>query len=270
MDDGEFFATRNSLGLYSASVTDPVVNASGQEINARSVSFTGNAGYRFDVGNGWFIEPSVGVIYSSIDVDAINFAGTLAFVGPGIVPPATFGIERFESILGRASLRVGTNFVSGGVAWQPFATASVFHEFADDIRSTLQFDPAVAGFAIPRFSARSAVAFGTYGQFALGIAGQIVNTGWLGYARVDYRIGEDIEGWNVNAGLRYQFTPEQFIAPMVTKGPQRPMLAAVGPYNWGGFYIGGYVGSHFGLTEWRIRDSPLRSVSAAAGSRRSA
>ena len=50
---------------------------------------------------------------------------------------------------------------------------------------------------------------GTYGQFALGTAAAIINTGWLGYARVDYKVGEDIEGWSVNAGLRYQFTPEQ-------------------------------------------------------------
>ena len=49
---------------------------------------------------------------------------------------------------------------------------------------------------------------GTYGQFGLGTAAVLGNTGWLGYARVDYRTGENIEGWNVNAGLRYQFSPE--------------------------------------------------------------
>ncbi len=260
---GNFFAdTQVRFDFYNASLTDPIVNANGQDINARSVSFTGNAGYRFDVGSGWFVEPSVGVVYSSIDVDAINFAGTFPF-GAGIVFPATFAIERFESILGRASLRVGTNFVSGGVAWQPFVTASVFHEFADDINSTLQFNLSNRFFGggggppVLFDSNLTSSRIDTYGQFALGIAGQIVNTGWLGYARVDYRIGEDIEGWNVNAGLRYQFTPEMIAAPLVTKGPKIPMLAAAGPYNWGGFYIGGYVGSNFGSTDWERRDIPL-------------
>lgn len=265
---GNFFADAQvRWDFYSASLTDPVVNASGQDINARSVSFTGNAGYRFDVGNGWFIEPSVGVVYSSIDVDTINLAGTFPFAGPGLVPPMTLGIERFESVLGRASLRFGTNFVSGNVAWQPFATASVFHEFADDIHSTIQFNASErftggffgAGVDATFNSNLSSSRIETYGQFALGIAGQIVGTGLLGYARVDYRVGEDIEGWNINAGLRYQFTPEGVVAPMVTKGPvlKAPMMAAAGPYNWGGFYVGGYVGANFGSTDWDRRDIPV-------------
>ena len=35
------------------------------------------------------------------------------------------------------------------------------------------------------------------------------NSGWLSYVRGDYRIGENIEGWGMNAGLRYQFSPER-------------------------------------------------------------
>ena len=54
-------------------------------------------------------------------------------------------------------------------------------------------------------------------------AAAIINTGWLGYARVDYRTGEDIEGWSVNAGLRYQFTPEQRAAAS-KMGRRRPAL----------------------------------------------
>lgn len=258
---GNFFAdTQVRWDFYGASLTDPLMNASGQEINARSVSFTGNTGYRLDIGQGWFVEPSLGVIYSSIDVDPINFAGTLVFAGPGLIPPATLAIGRFESLLGRASLRIGTNFVSGGVAWQPFATASVFHEFAENIRSTVQFnlgvDPIFGGFGGTVFNANlSSSRIETYGQFALGIAGQIVNTGWLGYVRADYRVGEDIEGWSVNAGLRYQFNPDRVAAPLITKAPKSPILAAVGPYIWSGFYIGGYLGSNFGTTEWQRNDT---------------
>jgi opacity protein-like surface antigen len=256
---GNFFAdTQVRWDFYGARLTDPVVNANGQEINARSVSLTGNAGYRADIGNGWFVEPSLGVIYSSIDVDPMNFAGTFVF-GTGPVFPAIFEIERFQSILGRASLRVGTNFVSGGVAWQPFATASVFHEFAGNINSNLRFalpDALIpGGFSFNGDMSSSRIE--TYGQFALGIAGQIVNTGWLGYARVDYRVGPDIEGWSINAGLRYQFTPERVAAPLITKAPKSPILAAVGPYNWNGFYIGGYVGSNFGTTDWRRTEIPF-------------
>jgi hypothetical protein len=44
------------------------------------------------------------------------------------------------------------------------------------------------------------------------MAGQLLNTGWLGYARVDFRTGDNIEGVSVNGGIRYQFTPEQLAA----------------------------------------------------------
>ena len=50
-----------------------------------------------------------------------------------------------------------------------------------------------------------------------------MNTGWLGFVRVDYRNGNNIEGWTGNAGLRYQFTPEMIAAVMPTKAPVKAM-----------------------------------------------
>ena len=63
----------------------------------------------------------------------------------------------------------------------------------------------------------SSTNLGTYGQIGVGIAGQVVNTGWLGYIRADYRDGDNIEGYSVNGGIRYQFTP--------TWSPPKPMYA---------------------------------------------
>ena len=53
---------------------------------------------------------------------------------------------------------------------------------------------------------------GTFGQFGAGVSGQILNTGWLGYARADYRTGDNITGWDLTGGIRYQFS---FAAPTV-------------------------------------------------------
>src|SRR6266852_7735368 len=39
----------------------------------------------------------------------------------------------------------------------------------------------------------------------IGVSASVPGTGWLGYARVDYRNGENIEALSVNGGLRYQF-----------------------------------------------------------------
>jgi len=75
-----------------------------------------------------------------------------------------------------------------------------------------------------------------------------VNTGWLGFARVDYRDGNNINGWTGNAGIRYQFTPEMIAAvmPVKVKAPPRPFI---GPTNWTGFYIGGFGGAAGGRTD---------------------
>ena len=104
--------------------------------------------------------------------------------------------------------------------WQPFASASVFHEFAGNVISNYTSLPNSAFVAGRRRRLRSrrfnqttsTSRVGTYGQYSLGIAGQVVNTGWLGFARVDYSDGDNINGWTGNAGIRYQFTPEM-IAP---------------------------------------------------------
>jgi opacity protein-like surface antigen len=154
-------------------------------------------------------------------------------------------------VLGRLSLRVGTNFTSGGLAWQPFFTASVFHEFAGDVtaRSIVQgtITPAtpVSNIEGLVLTSRSTGGVGTYGQFALGTAAAVLNTGWLGYARVDYRVGDDIDGWGVNAGLRYQFSPDQRAGSI----KDAPIVADT--YNWTGFYLGGAAGVLWGDEAWR-------------------
>ncbi len=96
---------------------------------------------------------------------------------------------------------------------------------------------------------------GTYGQYSLGLAAQVVNTGWLGFVRVDYRNGANIEGWTGNAGLRYQFTPEMVASVLPTKAPKgTPYIA---PTNWTGFYVGGFAGVGVGTTGIHFVGDPV-------------
>ena len=93
---------------------------------------------------------------------------------------------------------------------------------------------------------------GTYGVYSVGIAGQIVNTGWLGYARFDYESGSEIKGWTASGGLRYQFTPEP-PPPAFAKAP----VPIVKPVLWTGFYIGGFGGvTTGGKTDINLRPRP--------------
>ncbi len=97
---------------------------------------------------------------------------------------------------------------------------------------------------------------GTYGQYSIGVAGQVVNTGWLGFVRVDYRNGDNIDGWTGNAGIRYQFTPEMIasVMPVKVKAPPHPFIA---PTNWTGFYVGGFAGVAAGRTDVQFRRRSL-------------
>jgi opacity protein-like surface antigen len=172
-----------------------------------------------------------------VSIDPLNVSGLVSPVG---VPFArgTVTIDDIESVLGRATLRVGTTFTSGQVTWQPYATASLFHEFAGDVTATsLLTGTGTAADGI-FLTTTSKGGVGTYGQFALGTAAVLGNSGWLGYARVDYRVGDVIEGIGVNAGLRYQFSPEQ-----------RGSMATYA-YNWTGLYGGVFVGSVWGDEGW--------------------
>ena len=119
-------------------------------------------------------------------------------------------------------MRVGKAIATPTVVWQPFASASVFHEFAGDVRSNYtSINGQFAGVTLSFNQGTTTSRVGTYGQYSLGLAGQIVNTGWLGFVRVDYRNGEHIDGWTGNAGIRYQFTPETLLPSCRPRLPSR-------------------------------------------------
>ena len=238
--------------FYHARLNDPIVNnLTNQGVDARGIAFTANTGYNVQLGNGWFIEPSAGIVVSKVVVDPILAAGT-AQTGTGPSYPNTTKINDIYSTLGRLSIRAGTTIVGDKMIWQPFATVSVYREFAG--QPTATYTENSIGGAFPGAlvtAAQTGTNVGTYGQVALGIAGQVVGTGWLGYLRGDYRFGEHINGYSLNGGLRYQFTPDP--APMAPKGlitKAPPMMATA--YNWTGMYIGANFGANYGWTEWTV------------------
>jgi len=237
--------TKGNFGLdaqvrwdfYQNNLSDPFNNLTNQQLNGRGISLTANALYNMPLKNNWFIEPSAGVVWSRVQIDPLNVPGFFPVVPIGT---GTVNVDDIESVLGRASLRVGTTISGGAVTWQPYFTASIFHEFAGDVtaRSVSANFP---GFVLTQ---KTEGGVGTYGQFALGTAAVLGNTGWLAYARGDYRIGDVIEGWGINAGLRYQFSPEQRASIKDAPAPSR------GTYNWTGFYLGQSSGAAWGRQEW--------------------
>jgi opacity protein-like surface antigen len=260
---GGFFADLTvRTEFYNIELDNPGANFFNQSFSAHGVSVLASAGYQFQLQNNWFIEPSAGFIWSKAKVDpfsAVGLPGGREFSG-------TIAVQDIDSQLGRASLRVGTSFQTGNVVLQPFVTASVFHEFADDVQSSFQtcagcvflnqFDGAgnllrssPASINVQTATTR----IGTYGQFSAGVAGQVLNTGWVGFVRGDYRTGDNIEGWTANAGLRYNFLPEAPPPPVIAKAPA-PAIPVAAPVYWGGFYVGGFFGADFGRSRVTFDD----------------
>ncbi len=247
--------------FFQNEVSDDNHGLSGQRFDARGISLTGNVAYNQKLGNNWFIEPSAGIIWSRTHVEPLNVPGT-AVLGPppGVpfVPPWVLTVNDIESTLGRLSVRVGTTVASGNVVWQPFASASIFHEFQGGVTSSLTSNFSAIGASFPTLSSTvSTNSLGTYGQFGLGVAAQFVNTGWVSYLRGDYRRGDNIEGWSLNGGLRYQFVPDPTArgsGPLIAKAPIYKAPAIQAAYNWTGFYIGAYLGADWGFTSWTFVD----------------
>jgi len=220
------------------------------------------AGYNFDAGNGWFVEPSVGFVYSNTSVDS--------YVNPGtwnMSAQTRVDTNNIESKLGRLSLRLGRTIETPNVIWQPFATATVFHEFAGDVVSHATEMPNSFGtggistdvVAVPASYYQTAATsrVGTYGQYSVGLAAQFVNTGLVGFIRGDYRNGENIEGWTANAGLRYSFAPETVTSVMPVKAT--PLHSQ--PTNWTGFYVGGFAGAAFGRDKFGFAGDRVNGAS---------
>lgn len=260
---GRFFAdVMVRREFYSANLTNTAVGLFGQQVGANGVSVATSAGYNFALSNNWFIEPSAGFIWARTEVDPFNVSGGI--ISQGAV--STLTTDPIESQIGRLSVRVGTTVSSGNMIWQPFASASVFHEFAGNITSsgstipngafgTIGVCPFCLVVPVTATGTNSTSRVGTYGQYSLGLAAQVANTGWLGFVRLDYKNGNNLEGWNANAGIRYQFTPERFASLMPRKAPVKA-VAVIPPTNWTGFYAGGFLGAAQGKTDIRFVGDP--------------
>lgn len=238
---------RNSLGDSATGLID-------QPLNGRSFSLTGNASYQIPLGQNWFIEPSGGLVYSHTEMETLNVAGVKT-LDNGI--PYARGVVRIgdiDSILTRASITLGTAVRSGTTVWQPYVTASYFEQFGGKIRATaIESDrDAYARLGLGASATdglklqMTSEGLGSYWQVAAGTAVVLGNTGWLGYARVDYRNGSNIEGFSGSIGLRHQFSP----TAAARQGLKDEPVADDTTVNWTGLYGGLFIGTTWGQQDW--------------------
>lgn len=147
---------------------------------------------------------------------------------------------------------------------QPFFTASILHEFADPIQSSvIGVHNVDATFVTTELSTGR---IGTFGQFGLGAFGQIADSNWSGFVRGDYRTGSRFEGRSLAGGARYDFNPAN--AP-VDQGRSAETIGAPlapPPYNWSGFYAGvSAPGALWGETAWSFGNNGARTANNYSG-----
>jgi outer membrane autotransporter protein len=238
---------------FQNALTSPALDLNDQKLDAHGVSVSGSLGYHWNVPNStWFIEPSIAGIWSRTSVDPLNVKDFSSTVD------TTVQFNTINSFIGRGGLRFGTTLQSGNVIYQPFVAVSAWHEFAGDVQANISvFGTPAASVTVPNI--------GTYGQYSLGVNAQIADTGWLGYARVDYRNGDHIEGWSGTGGIRYQFTPgPDGPVPGLYKAPVKAPIAERAP-NWTGLYIGAFAGADYGGAKMGFPDAGFSSGPQVAG-----
>jgi outer membrane autotransporter protein len=237
---------------FENALNSPALGLNDQKLDAHGVSVSGSLGYHWNVPNStWFIEPSIAGIWSRTSIDPLN-------VATGSAVDGSIHFNAIDSFIGRAGLRFGTTMQSGNIIYQPFVALSAWHEFAGDIQANLSVPGSpFASVTIPNI--------GTYGQYSLGVNAQIADTGWLGYARVDYRNGNHIEGWAGTGGVRYQFTPgPDAPVPGLYKAPVKAPIAERAPI-WTGLYIGAFAGADYGGAKMGFPDAGFSSGPQIAG-----
>jgi len=257
--NGGFFADLLIRGdAYQMSLNSPGLNFYNQNINARGLSISGSVGYNYAIPNwdGWFIEPSAGLLYSRVKVDPLNIAGS-----PSLFTKLTAGTETLNDVvdtIGRLGLRFGTSFSYGSLNMQPFVAASVWHDFAGNATANFTTCPGCALLTTPPnppipaklTDAFSGTNIGTYGQYSMGLSAAIANSGWIGFVRADYRSGPDLTGWDGTAGVRYQFTPEATARPAMAVKALIFKASPAPAVTWEGFYVGAIAGAEEGTAHF--------------------
>ena len=156
------------------------VNAAG-DIAENNLNILSNVYYRFDIGDGYWLEPTTGFRYS------YTAYGDNA---------ALFGLENGELWRIQGGARIGTNGIYNGYIW----SASLLGLLYDDV--------SISGYVTEATALTSGPA--TVDQGKLRALGQLFGTmsdglGWNYWALLEVRGGEDVFAVGGKLGIRYQW-----------------------------------------------------------------
>jgi fibronectin-binding autotransporter adhesin len=198
MTYGRFFMDLEARhDFVDTRITNVTANLVDTPLKGHGDSLSGSAGYHFDLVDNWFVEPTGGFGLSQTGFGTLTTNIGQQALG---IAPGTVSFDNIFSMLVHGGARVGTSFTLGDtLALQPFGTLSVWRELGGQSSATF----ADGGVTDPLTLSR----VGTFYQVGIGVSAQILKTGFVGFARGDFRWGDNLNGAAVVGGLRYTFAP---------------------------------------------------------------
>jgi len=182
--NGGFFAdTLFKADLLGLDITGPNVR---QNTGLQNYSFLGNIGYRFNLANALYIEPTAGLEYVITNFNSTPVAST-----------TTVPLQDGDALRGRIGARLGTEFTENNIRIEPSITGLVYDVFSES-GTTATFGSVTGVSGLKNVGK-------VRGEVQASVNFFNLDTGWAGFLRADYRVGGDLVGAGGRAGVRYQW-----------------------------------------------------------------
>lgn len=170
------------VDLLSLGVDIPGIS---QSANPTNYNLATNIGYKFELPNHYYIEPTAGLEYVRTDFDHAS-----------ALTATTVPLNNGDALRTRAGARIGTEWVAGSVRVEPSVLALAY-EIAEASNNALLVNGTSISMPSDVGRARGEVQ-GLVNVFDLA-------TGLSGFARVDSRFGDGLWSVGGKAGVRYQW-----------------------------------------------------------------
>lgn len=188
---GMFANVAFKADLLNLAVSVPGAAASGNSLskgNAYTYGFSGDVGYRLDLGTAAYVEPLATLAYARTNIDGLSIGGT------GV----SFNDE--DQLRGRIGVRAGTTLVTTDT-YRLSVAASASAWFLLSGTSSATFN---SGANAPLLTLNDRIVK-NYGDASLSVDYANIVKGWSAYGKGDYKFANSYDAVSVEAGLRYKF-----------------------------------------------------------------
>jgi outer membrane autotransporter protein len=173
--------------LVKADILNLKINGVGlsQSTGLVNYNFASNIGYRFDLTNKYYVEPTAGIEYL-----VTNYNAQTALTA------TTVALTDGDAFRARIGARVGTEYLVNGIRIEPSLTGYAYGLLSQSNPSTLLVNG--GGISLPTDLGK------TFGMFQGAVNFFNLKNGVSGFVRADTWFGNGLLGGSAKAGLRYQ------------------------------------------------------------------